>query len=100
MNNSVSSKDIKSSHLSVNNFSKDDDENVISFINDLFLKALQKQASDIHLEPTNENIRIRFRIDGEFVNYRTLELKKLDSLIARVKIMAYLRIDEHRLPQD
>lgn len=100
LNNSVSSKDIKHSHLSVNNISKDDDENVISFINDLFLKALQKWASDVHLEPTNENIRIRLRIDWEFINYKILELKKLDSLIARVKIMAYLRIDEHRLPQD
>lgn len=100
LNNSISSKNIKSSHLSINSASKDDDENVISFINDLFLKALQKKASDIHLEPTNENIRIRFRIDGEFLNYKTLDLKKLDSLIARIKIMAYLRIDEHRLPQD
>lgn len=93
-------KTLKNSHLSVNNITKDDDENIISFINDLFLNALKKWASDIHLEPTQADIRIRFRVDGVFVNYKNLELKKLDSLIARIKIMAYLRLDEHRLPQD
>jgi type IV pilus assembly protein PilB len=91
---------LKGSHLSVNSSNKDDDDNIISFINDLFLRALQKWASDIHLEPTLKDIRIRFRIDWVFVNYKNLDLQKLDSFIARIKIMAYLRIDEHRLPQD
>lgn len=98
--NDVTNKWIKSSHLAVNNITKDDDENIISFINDLFLKAMQKWASDIHLEPTAKDIRIRFRIDGIFISYKNLELEKMNSLVARVKIMAYLRIDEHRLPQD
>lgn len=89
----------KNSHLSLVH-TVEDDENVISFVNDLFLSSLQKGASDIHIEPTPKDVRIRLRIDGKFVAYKTLELKKFDTLIARIKIMAYLRIDETRLPQD
>jgi len=91
---------MKKSHLWVSQSVKEDDENIISFVNDLFLKALRKWASDIHIEPTENDIRVRLRIDGSFVKYKNLEIWKIDSLIARVKIMAYLRIDEHRLPQD
>ncbi len=90
---------IKNSHLSLGQ-THDDDENIISFVNDLFLSSLQKWASDIHIEPSEKNIQIRLRIDGNFVLYKTLELAKIESLIARIKIMAYLRIDENRLPQD
>jgi type II secretory ATPase GspE/PulE/Tfp pilus assembly ATPase PilB-like protein len=43
---------------------------------------------------------VRFRVDGNFLNYKDFALDKRDSIIARVKIIAYLRIDEHRLPQD
>ncbi len=91
---------LKWSHLSMNQIQKEDDENIISFVNDLFLSAIQKSASDIHIEPSDREIRIRLRIDGNFINYKSLELKKANSLIARIKIMAYLRIDEQRLPQD
>ncbi len=90
----------KNSHLSINAVSKEDDENIISFVNDLFLQAISKWASDIHIEPNAKEIRIRLRIDGNFINYKVLELKKASSLVARIKIMAYLRIDEQRLPQD
>lgn len=91
---------LKWSHLSMNQIQKEDDENIISFVNDLFLSAIQKSASDIHIEPGDKEIRIRLRIDGNFIPYKTLDLKKANSLIARIKIMAYLRIDEQRLPQD
>ncbi|MDD5769940.1 MAG: GspE/PulE family protein [Candidatus Gracilibacteria bacterium] len=96
----VSSDGLKKSHLSITQASKEDDENIIGFVNDLFIISIQKKASDIHIEPNDKNIRIRLRIDGNFVSYKTLELKKAISLIARIKIMAYLRIDEQRLPQD
>lgn len=91
---------LKWSHLSMNQVQKEDDENIISFVNDLFLSAIQKWASDIHIEPGDKDIRIRLRIDGNFISYKNLDLKKANSLIARIKIMAYLRIDEQRLPQD
>lgn len=97
---SVASVWLKGSHLSMNQIQKEDDENIISFVNDLFLSAIQKSASDIHIEPSEKEVRIRLRIDGNFINYKSLELKKASSLIARIKIMAYLRIDEQRLPQD
>ena len=90
---------LKWSHLSLHQ-TVEDDENVISFVNDLFLSSLQKGASDIHIEPRDKDISVRLRIDGNFVSYKKLPLEKLDSLIARIKIMAYLRIDENRLPQD
>lgn len=96
----VASTGLKKSHLTINQALKEDDENIISFVNDLFLYSIQKWASDIHIEPNDKNIRIRLRVDGNFINYKELELKKLNSLIARIKIMAYLRIDEQRLPQD
>lgn len=91
---------LKGSHLSINQVQKEDDENIISFVNDLFLTSIQKWASDIHIEPNDKEIRIRLRIDGNFINYKTLDIKKSSSLIARIKIMSYLRIDEQRLPQD
>lgn len=90
---------VKNSHLSLQQ-NVEDDENIIGFVNDVFLSSLQKWASDIHIEPLDKEVRIRLRIDGNFVQYKTLPLEKLDSLIARIKIMAYLRIDENRLPQD
>jgi type II secretory ATPase GspE/PulE/Tfp pilus assembly ATPase PilB-like protein len=43
---------------------------------------------------------IRLRIDGNFINYKKIELSDKDAIIARIKILSYLRIDEHRLPQD
>jgi len=69
-------------------------------VNDVFLNALYKKASDIHIEPREKNIKIRFRVDGRFINYKDLDIQKISSIIARIKIMSYLRIDEHRLPQD
>lgn len=91
---------LKGSHLSMNQIQKEDDGSIISFINDIFLAAIGKWASDIHIEPNEKEINIRFRIDGNFVEYKKVDLEKLQSIIARVKILAYLRIDEQRLPQD
>jgi type IV pilus assembly protein PilB len=69
-------------------------------VNDIFLNALVLKASDIHIEPREKFIKVRFRVDGNFINYKDLDIKKKNSIIARIKIMSYLRIDEHRLPQD
>lgn len=96
----VTSWNSKKSHLSLGSIPTDDDENIVTFVNDLFLSSISRGASDIHIEPLENEIRTRLRIDGNFVEYKILEIKKLESLIARIKIMAYLRIDEQRLPQD
>lgn len=91
---------IQSSHLSINAITKDDDQNTIGLVNDIFLSAIQKSASDIHIEPTESEVKVRLRIDGHFIPYKTFPLEKIDSIIARIKILSYLRLDEHRLPQD
>jgi len=77
-----------------------DDKEIISILNDIFLKALKLKASDIHFEPAERFFRVRFRVDWGFVSTEKLDIELRDSLVARLKIMASLRIDEHRLPQD
>jgi len=84
----------------IGTWDKNDDSRVIDMVNDIFLNALKHKASDIHIEPREKDVNIRFRVDGNFLDYKRLELSLRDSVIARLKIMAYLRIDEHRLPQD
>ncbi len=77
-----------------------DDAPIIRLINALVTEAVKKQASDIHLEPYEDRLAVRFRVDG--VLTKVLEPKKaLAPLIAsRVKVMARLDIAEKRLPQD
>ena len=79
---------------------KKDDWVIISIVNDIFLHAIKSKASDVHIEPNNLDLNIRFRVDGTFITYKRLDMGFKDSVIARLKIMSYLRIDEHRLPQD
>lgn len=98
--NSIGSVWVKWSHLTMSGASKEDDENIISFVNDLFIYAISKWASDIHIEPNGKKIQTRLRVDGEFILYKDVDLVKQNSLMARIKIMSYLRIDEQRLPQD
>ena len=77
-----------------------DDKEIISILNDIFLKAIKLRASDIHFEPEEKNFRVRFRVDGWFVKTQKISIDLKDLIIARLKIMSSLRIDEHRLPQD
>lgn len=67
---------------------------------ELFSDALRLGASDIHIEPGESEINIRIRVDGHFVNYRKIAIEHKSSIVARIKIMASLKIDEQRLPQD
>ncbi len=69
-------------------------------INDMFLSSFKYKASDIHIEPREGNLSIRFRVDGHFIAYKEFEEELKDQIIARIKIMANLKIDENRLPQD
>ncbi len=89
------------SDLNINSFGvKSDDSVTISTVNDLFIQAFTIKASDIHIEPREKEVVIRLRVDGNFVNYKSLPLSMRDAIVARIKIMSFLRIDEHRLPQD
>lgn len=62
--------------------------------------AVKSRASDIHFEPRENFIQIRFRIDGILQDTMTLPRPLLSSLVSRIKILSNLRIDEHRIPQD
>jgi type IV pilus assembly protein PilB len=73
---------------------------VIRLANALFLAAIQRGASDIHIEPYEKDLRVRFRIDGVLQPVMTPPLKFRDPLVSRIKIMARLDIAEKRLPQD
>ena len=77
-----------------------DDKEIIWKINDIFLQALKLKASDIHFEPREKNFIVKFRVDGSFLDELEFSSTLKNSIIARLKIMANLRIDEHRLPQD
>jgi type IV pilus assembly protein PilB len=62
--------------------------------------AVDGGASDIHIEPTTENVRVRFRLDGVLHSSLILPLETLPTVVARIKILCNLKIDETRIPQD
>lgn len=62
--------------------------------------AILEKASDIHIEPTEAQVVVRYRIDGILRDVLELPKKALPGLVARIKVLSNLKIDEHRLPQD
>ena len=66
----------------------------------VFTKALSLGASDIHIEPDEDTLLIRIRVDGRFVEYGRFSNHEKAPLIAKIKILSSLKIDEQRLPQD
>lgn len=62
--------------------------------------AVRSRASDVHIEPLEENVRVRYRIDGILQEKYILPRNVLDAVVSRVKILANLKIDEKRVPQD
>jgi type IV pilus assembly protein PilB len=77
-----------------------EDAPVVRLVNVLLVDALRRAASDIHVEPYEKELRIRFRIDGVLYDVMHPPLKMRDALISRIKIMSKLDISEKRLPQD
>ncbi|HSL20029.1 MAG TPA: type IV-A pilus assembly ATPase PilB [Vicinamibacterales bacterium] len=73
---------------------------VIRLVNLMLISAIQKGASDIHLEPYEKEFRVRFRVDGILYNIMQPAMKFRDAITSRIKIMAKLDIAEKRLPQD
>jgi type IV pilus assembly protein PilB len=73
---------------------------VIRLVNLILMSAIQKSASDIHLEPYEREFRVRFRVDGILYNMMQPPMKYRDAILSRLKIMAKLDIAEKRLPQD
>ena len=82
------------------NVATDDDGPVVQMVTSLVSQGLRDRASDIHIEPLNDILRIRYRIDGNLVEAQTLPLHLHSSLVSRLKIMAGMNIVERRRPQD
>jgi type IV pilus assembly protein PilB len=77
-----------------------EDAPVVRLVNVVLMSAIQKGASDIHIEPYEKELRVRYRIDGILYNIMAPPMKFRDAIVSRVKIMAKLDIAEKRLPQD
>jgi type IV pilus assembly protein PilB len=73
---------------------------VIKLVNVILMSAIQKGASDIHIEPYEKELRVRYRVDGLLYNIMQPPMKFRDAMASRIKIMAKLDIAEKRLPQD
>ncbi len=72
----------------------------IKLVNKILFHAVRSRASDIHIEPYEQEVKIRFRVDGVLHNILTLPKSQVAPVLSRLKIMANLNIAEHRLPQD
>jgi type IV pilus assembly protein PilB len=77
-----------------------EDSPIAQTINLLLEYAIRSNASDIHIEPREEYVQIRYRIDGVLKEVNRLPANVLGALISRIKILSNLKIDEHRVPQD
>lgn len=73
---------------------------IITMVDTIIERAVTQNASDIHIEPNNEEVLIRFRTDGMLAHVVTVPIELLAPIITRLKLMANVKIDEYRLPQD
>lgn len=77
-----------------------DEAPVIRLVNSLLMKAVDEEASDIHIEVYETNIRVRFRVDGLLMEIMSLPRKMMPALVSRIKVMSNMDIAERRVPQD
>ncbi len=73
---------------------------IVKLLNTIIEQAIRERASDIHIEPSSEDVRVRFRIDGDLREITRLSKNSLPGIITRIKIMGRMNIAEKRLPQD
>lgn len=78
----------------------DEDSPVVRLVNQIISNAVTERASDIHFDPQEVELKIRYRVDGVLMTERTLPKHMQNVIIARLKIMANLNITESRIPQD
>ncbi|HEV8153382.1 MAG TPA: GspE/PulE family protein, partial [Solirubrobacteraceae bacterium] len=77
-----------------------DDAPVIKLVNQIIAQAVERGASDVHLEPDGRDMRVRFRVDGMLNEATTIPRRMVSGVVSRIKIMSDLDIAERRLPQD
>lgn len=73
---------------------------VIRIVDTLLKHAILQRASDIHIEPLEKEVLVRYRIDGILRDAMILPKNAADGIVARIKVLSNLKLDEHRLPQD
>jgi type II secretion system protein E len=73
---------------------------IVKLVNMLITRAVEGRASDIHMEPFESNVKVRYRIDGALAEIESLPKRIQPAVISRIKIMSRLNIAERRLPQD
>lgn len=78
----------------------EDDSPIVRLVNQLLQNAVQQRASDIHIDPQETKVVVRYRIDGVLRTERVLPKHTQNVLIARIKILGKMDITEHRIPQD
>lgn len=76
------------------------EENAVELVNKIINEGVQKRASDIHIEPQQDRLRVRYRIDGVLYEAKFLDKTLLEPIIARIKVISDLDIAEKRVPQD
>jgi type IV pilus assembly protein PilB len=79
---------------------KEVDAPIVKLVNGILMNAIKARASDIHVEPSEEILRVRYRIDGVLSPVLKLPTKIKNAITSRIKIIAHLDISERRLPQD
>jgi type IV pilus assembly protein PilB len=84
----------------VSNITSQDDAPIVRYVNSLIEQAIQNRASDLHLEPTEHDLRVRYRIDGVLHEVDRVPSGVQSALISRLKIMASVDITERRVPQN
>ncbi len=77
-----------------------DEAPITKIVGVIIQHATEGNASDIHIEPTNEKVKVRFRVDGVLYNSLTLPVDVLEAVVARIKVLSNMKLDEKRKPQD
>lgn len=95
-----STKAVKNSKQAADEMSEVNSAPVVKMVDYLFRNSVEMKTSDIHIEPFENEIRIRYRIDGKLQTVNTLGIESLGPLVTRIKILAGLNIAEKRIPQD
>ncbi len=73
---------------------------VIKIVDSLMKHAILQRASDVHIEPSEEGVIVRYRVDGILRDVMMLPVSAAPGVVARIKVLSNLKLDEHRLPQD
>ncbi|MCX6720510.1 MAG: GspE/PulE family protein [Candidatus Staskawiczbacteria bacterium] len=73
---------------------------IIRVVDSLLKHAILQGASDVHIEPLEKEVAVRYRIDGILHNVMSLPISTASGIVARIKVLSNLKLDEHRLPQD